>query len=108
MPRCAKIAVGVAVAVLGVVLVLSPLAVASALGRPHATSPQAINLRASRGGALLGLGGSVAWLPSPRLLVRAALGLLLFSMAGLGLARAAGFVLDGGPDTLRWARRARA
>jgi hypothetical protein len=102
VPRSARVAIGLALGVLGVVLVLSPLAVASTLSRPHATSPQMINLRASWGGSLLGLGAFVAWLPSPRPLGRAALGLLLFSMAGIGLARATGFVLDGGPDALQW------
>ena len=41
-------------------------------------------------------------MPAPRPWLRSALGLLLTSMAGIGLARATGFVLDGHPDTLQW------
>jgi hypothetical protein len=103
MPRHPlQIALGLLLVAAGIYLVFSPLVVAEALGRPHATSPQMINLRASWGGTLAGLGAFVAWVPSLQPWPRAALGLLLASMAGIGLARATGFVIDGHPDTLQW------
>src|SRR5690348_4341902 len=83
-------------------MVLSPLSVAALLGRPHATSPQMINLRATWGGTVLGLGAFIAWVDALRPYKRSVLGLLMWAMAAIGLARATGFVLDGGPDTLQW------
>lgn len=93
---------GAALVATGLYLVMSPLAVASLLDRPHDTSSQLINLRASWGGPVLGLGAWLAWSPGLRPWSRTVLGLLLWSMAGIGLARALGFVLDGGPDARQW------
>ncbi len=94
--------VGLLVVGAGVWLALSPLAVAALLHRPSATSSQMINLRASWGGAVAGLGAFVAWLPALRPWRRFALGLLLWTMAGIGAARAYGFVVDGHPDRMQW------
>lgn len=100
--RRLRFIVGLLVAGLGVAMVFSPLTVAELLGRPHATSVQMINLRATWGGTLLGLGLFVAWLDALRPWRRFGFGLLAWSMTGIGLARATGFVLDGSPDTLQW------
>ena len=78
---------------------MSPLVVADALGRPHETATQMINLRASWGGPVLGIGALIAWLPALRPWSRCIVGLLMWSMAGVGVARLIGFALDGDPDT---------
>src|SRR5262245_8863186 len=98
MPRRSlQVGLGLVLVATGGWLISAPLAVAEVLGRPHATSPQMINLRASWGGTVLGLGAFVAWLPALRPFRRALVGLLLWSMAGIGLARAIGFAIDGHP-----------
>jgi len=81
---------------------MSPLAVAEVLGRPHGTSSQMINLRASWGGLVLGIAGFLVWLPALRPWLRSVVGLLTWVMAGVGLARAIGFALDGSPDTRQY------
>ncbi|MBK8941977.1 MAG: DUF4345 family protein [Polyangiaceae bacterium] len=93
---------GVALAVLGVVMIFSPLVVADLLGRPASTPSEAINLRATWGGTGLGLGAFAAWLPAARPWRRFALGLIGWTMASIALARALGFVLDGNPNALQW------
>ena len=97
--RRLRLVIGLSLVAVGGVLALSPLVVADALDRPHETSGQMINLRASWGGVVIGIGAFVAWLPrfTPR--ARTVLGLLTWSMAGVGAARALGFALDGEPDT---------
>lgn len=102
MPRAARVVVGLALAAFGLILVFLPLQVAAVLNRPPQTSPEVINLRASWGGTLLGLGAFVAWLEAARPWKRFVLGLLMWTMAGIGLARLVGFVLDGGPNALQW------
>jgi hypothetical protein len=89
---------GLLLVVIGSYLAMSPLVVANALDRPHETSSQVINLRASWGGAVIGLGAFVAWLPGLRPWLRTVVGLLMWAMAGVGLARLLGFILDGNPD----------
>jgi Domain of unknown function (DUF4345) len=101
-PRSIRIVVGLAMVVAGAYLALSPEVVADALDRPADTVSRMINLRASWGGTLLGLGAFVAWLPAVRPWSRALLGLLAWSMAGVGLARLVGFALDGAPDGRQW------
>lgn len=96
--RLARRLVGATMVLVGVALALSPHAVADALGRPAHTTSQLINLRASWGGTLAGVGAFVAWLPALRPWWRAAVGLLAWSMAGIGAARLLGFALDGAPD----------
>ena len=81
---------------------MSPLAVAEVLGRPHDTSTQMINLRASWGGLVLGIAAFVVWLPALRPWLRSAAGLLTWVMAGVGLARVVGFALDGHPDARQY------
>lgn len=100
--RLPRAVLGLLLVAAGVYLALSPLLVAAALGRPHETTSQMINLRASWGGTLIGIGAFAAWLPALRPWPRAVLGLIMWGMIGIGLARATGFVLDGHPDTLQW------
>ena len=105
--RRLQIVIGVLIAAFAVYLIFSPHLVATTLHRPAATSSQRINLRASWGGLLLGLGGFVAWLPKlrpfhPTLLGLLVIELLVWVMAGIASARVLGFVLDGHPDTLQW------
>ena len=95
-------AVGFVMIAIAAYLVAQPLVVADAFGRPHDTSTQVINLRASWGGTLAGLGAFVAWLPALRPWGRTAIGLVAWAMAGIGLARLVGFVVDGDPDTRQW------
>jgi hypothetical protein len=101
MPR-PRTLVGLALAAAGVAMIFSPMVVANALGRPHGTQPELINLRATWGGTVLGLGAFVAWLPAGAARRVWIAGLIGWAMAGIGVGRAAGFVLDGGPDTLQW------
>lgn len=97
-----QFAFGFAMLVVGAYVTLTPLDTAAALGKPHETSSQLINLRASWGGPMLGLGAFVAWLPALRPWPRAVIGLLGWAMVGIGVARAIGFVLDGSPDGRQW------
>jgi hypothetical protein len=97
--RPAQIIVGLVVVAAGAYLALQPLVVADALGKPHETSTQMINLRASWGGTLMGIGAFIAWLPGWKPWWRAVVGLLMWAMAGIGIARLVGFALDGDPDT---------
>ena len=104
MPRrYVQIAIALVLIAVGGWLIASPLVVAEALGRPHATSSQMINLRATWGGAVVGIGAFVGWLPARASMIRGGLGLLMCVMAGVGLARLTGFVIDGHPDGLQWA-----
>lgn len=89
---------GLALVATGLYLALFPLVTAQALGKPADTSTQLINLRASWGGTLMGLGAFVAWLPAVKPWGRAFVGLLMWAMAGVGIARLLGFALDGSPD----------
>ncbi len=97
--RPVQIIAGLALVAFGGFLAMSPVWVATALDRPHETSSQMINLRASWGGAVIGIGAFLAWLPGLRPWSRTLVGLLMWAMAGVGVARAIGFVLDGDPDT---------
>lgn len=90
--------VGFALVAVGLYLVGSPYQVAYWLGKPHDTTSQVINLRASWGGAVLGLGAFVAWLPALRPWLRAVVGFVMWEMAGVGVARLVGFAVDGDPD----------
>ena len=96
--RHVQIALGLVLVAAGGFLAASPLVVADAFGLPHEKSTQVINLRASWGGTLLGIGAFVVWLPAVKPWLRSVVGLLLWAMAGIGLARGIGFVLDGDPD----------
>jgi len=100
--RTVQLGVGLVVVAAGIFLALSPVLVADVLGKPHDTAPRMINLRASWGGTLAGLGAFVAWLPALRPRWRALVGLLGWAMAGIGAARLVGFALDGSPDTRQY------
>jgi hypothetical protein len=102
MQRVAQWAAGLVLIGAATYLVLSPLVVANALGKPHDTPTRMINLRASWGGTLAGIGAFVAWLPGFSPWWRTAVGLLMWAMAGIGAARLVGFALDGGPDTRQY------
>jgi len=91
--------VGLALVIVGVYLALNPVVVADSLGKPYDTAPRLMNLRASYGGAVLGIGAFLAWVPTFRPWWRPLVGLVGWSMAGVGLARLTGFLLDGTPDT---------
>lgn len=97
-----RAALGALISAIAVALVLSPLKVAAALRRPHETVSQMINLRASWGGALLGVGLFVLWLPTGQGRGVYALRAVLCLMIGIGGARLVGFAMDGRPDTLQW------
>jgi hypothetical protein len=102
MPRRLRVLVGLALAAFGLVMIFSPLEVADVLDRPPASKSAMINLRASWGGTVLGLGAFLAWLPALRPWSRSLVGLLGWAMAGIAAARLVGFVLDGGPDRRQW------
>lgn len=93
---------GALVTVAGVVLVFTPMLVAEAFHRPTETHSQLINLRATWGGTVTGLGLFILACSALRPWSVTLATLLLCSMAGIGAARAVGFVLDGQPDTLQW------
>lgn len=84
-----------------IVAIASPVEVGRALGRTATTSSEMINLRASWGGALLGIGTAIGWARTETR-GRLAVSLVMWLMIGIGLARAIGFVLDGDPDRLQW------
>lgn len=97
-----RLGAGALISAAGTALVFSPRAVAATLGRPYETVSQQINMRASWGGAVLGLGLFALWVapwspPTPT-----ALRLVACLMVGIGAARVVGFVLDGRPDTAQW------
>lgn len=94
--------VGALLIAFGVFLAVSPLTTASVLARPHETASQMINLRASFGGPLLGIGAFVIWVRALRPYRRAIIGLIGWSMAGIAAARGLGFALDGSPDGRQW------
>jgi hypothetical protein len=100
--RSVRLVVGLAIVAMGAILALSPLFVADLLGKPTDTPSQMINLRASWGGAVMGLGAFVAWLPGLVPWWRIVVGLLVWAMAGVGAARLLGFALDGSPDTRQY------
>jgi hypothetical protein len=100
--RTLQLVGGFAIIAVAAFLVLSPVTVADALGKPHDTPTRMINLRASWGGTLAGIGAFVAWVPGFSPWWRAAIGLVMWAMAGIGLARVVGFALDGSPDTRQY------
>ena len=102
VPRTVRLVIGVALVVAGAILVMSPVFVAEQLGKPHGEPTQMINLRASWGGAVVGLGAFVAWLPGLVPKWRVVVGLAMWAMAGVGAARLVGFALDGSPDTRQY------
>jgi uncharacterized protein DUF4345 len=102
VPAMARRVLGLVIVAVGAYLVANPRVVADALALPHATPTQWINLRASWGGTLVGLGAFVAWLPALRPWPRTVLGLLGWAMAGIAVARLVGFAVDGSPDARQY------
>lgn len=94
----AQRALGLAVVVAGIALAMKPAWIIEARGVLPKTPSDVINVRASFGGTLIGLGAFIAWLPALRPWLRTVLGLLGWAMAGVGAARLLGFALDGSPD----------
>jgi hypothetical protein len=101
VPSKLRIALAIVVVGAAVVAILSPTAVGEALGRVATTAPEKINLRASWGGTLLGIGAAIG-LAQTATRGRLILSSVMWVVAGIGIARALGFVLDGGPDVLQW------
>jgi hypothetical protein len=97
--RHLQIVVGSILVAAGCVLVAAPGLTRDMLTRTPKTPSDWINLRATFGGTLVGLGVFIAWLPAWRPWRRTVIGFLLWSMAAIGLARLVGFVVDGSPDT---------
>ena len=101
-PRTLQLIAGLALVALGAVLVMAPTTVAETLGKPHDKPTQMINLRASYGGTLMGIGAFIAWLPAWSPKWRVVAGLLMWAMAGIAVARLVGFAVDGSPDTRQY------
>ncbi len=101
-PSRARTIAGIILAAIGVALIFSPGAVADALARQPTNVGEAINLRASWGGSLLGIGLSVAFVRawSPRWWI--GVGVVMWLMLGIAVGRGVGFILDGAPDTMQW------
>jgi hypothetical protein len=97
-----KLVIGLAIVAVGAILVMSPTMVADVLGKPHDTPTRMINLRASWGGTVAGIGAFVAWLPAWSPKWRVLVGLLMWAMAGIAAARLVGFAVDGHPDTRQY------
>jgi hypothetical protein len=100
--RIAQIVAGLALFAAGTWLAFHPEVTRDALGRAPKTPSDWINLRATFGGTLAGLGAFLLWWPAPKPWLRTIVGLLLWTMLLIGLARALGFALDGSPDTRQW------
>lgn len=100
--RSVRVIAGIVLVGLGAYLVFAPEVVRDLLGRKPATSSDWINLRATFGGTIAGLGLFLVWWPAVRPWSRTVIGLLLWAMAGIGAARAIGFALDGNPDTRQY------
>ena len=97
-----RIAIGLAITAVGVVLAFMPHQVGEFLGRPTTTNLEIIEARVSVGGLLTGIGLSIAAIRSlrPRLVAFATLA--LWMMVGFGGVRILGFVVDGDPDGKQW------
>ncbi|MBL4683402.1 MAG: DUF4345 family protein [Nannocystaceae bacterium] len=83
------------------VAVFYPTEAGALIGRHATTAPEKINLRASPGGTMLGLGAALAfsrWQTKAQLIAH----VVMWMMIGFAVARMIGFILDGSPDTLQW------
>jgi O-antigen ligase len=97
-----QLVLGLVIVGAGLYLALHPQLVADALGKPNDLPTRTINLRASYGGTLMGIGAFTAWFPGPKPWSRMLLGLLGWAMAGIAVARLIGFAIDGSPDTRQY------
>ena len=102
MSRHVRIAIGSLLVLAGCYLALSPQLVAEQMQKVPVTPSDVINLRASPGGALIGIGAFVAWLPAVKPWSQTVLGFLGWFMAGILVARLYGFIVDGSPDNRQW------
>ena len=93
---------GLVLAALAIACIFLPLRVAELVGAEPGTASDMINLRASYGGSLLGLGLILMALPQVRPIRPWLLHCILYLMVGIGFARLVGFVLDGNPDQRQW------
>ncbi|MEO8554120.1 MAG: DUF4345 family protein [Kofleriaceae bacterium] len=100
--KTVQLVLGLLIVAAGLYLALHPQLVADALGKPNDLPTRTINLRASYGGTLMGIGAFAAWFPGPRPWTRMLLGLLGWAMAGIAVARLIGVALDGSPDTRQY------
>lgn len=98
----ARLSFGIVVALIGLALVFLPEHVAAVLARPYETAGERINMRASWGGTMIGIGLLVGGLPALKPYKRLLLGALMWGSVGIAFARTVGFVLDGSPDSLQW------
>ena len=90
--------IGLVIVAGGLYLALQPQVIADLIHAPVTKPTQWINLRASYGGTIMGLGAFVAWVKTLKPWSFSVLGLLGWAMAGIGLARLIGFAIDGHPD----------
>ncbi|MCA9771424.1 MAG: hypothetical protein KC466_03390 [Myxococcales bacterium] len=79
-----------------------PLWVAERLGIPAETTGQIINVRATWGGALLGIAGFILVCRHLRPWSHSGAWAVLTVMTGVWFARSIGFVFDGRADRLQW------
>ena len=101
MSSKARALVALLVVLVAVGAIFSPQQVAELLDRPSSTLGERINLRATWGGLLLGVGLAIAF-ASTASVGRAVISLVLWILVGGGAARAVGFALDGIPGALQW------
>ena len=101
MPSKARALVALLVVLVAVGAIFSPQQVAELLDRPSSTLGEQINLRATWGGLLLGVGLAIAF-ASTSSVGRGVISLVLWIMIGVGAARVTGFVLDGIPGAMQW------
>jgi hypothetical protein len=97
--RVGRLVLGLVLVAAGAYLALSPEKIVDWFGATPKTTSDVINLRASYGGTLAGIGAFIAWLPALRPWPRAVLGLLGWAMLGILAARLVGFATDGNPDS---------
>jgi hypothetical protein len=94
----AKRVIGLVLVIAGVVLALEPAWIIEWRGTLPKTESDIINVRATYGGTLFGVGAFLAWLPAGKPRLSGLVALVGFAMAGIAIARLLGFALDGNPD----------
>jgi len=96
-----RLLLGLLVMAVAWVAVFYPAEAGALIGRHASTASEKINLRASPGGTMLGLGAVLAfsrWETKGQLILQ----IVMWMMIGFGVPRMIGFILDGSPDTLQW------
>ena len=97
-----RVIVGLVIAALGVALWFMPDVVANMLNRPASNVGEAINLRATWGGSLSGIGAFIVWRDALKPYKISVVGLLMWGCIAIAAARAVGFALDGIPGFTQW------